>query len=61
MIMFIAQAILKRVLGQAMLKTRVIEGLRKEAAKSETKIDDQAVDIFAEAWEVIVPILVGKL
>ena len=61
MIMFVAMAILKRVLGQPMLKLRVIEGLRKEAAKSETKIDDEAVDIMSEAWDVIIPILVGKL
>jgi hypothetical protein len=60
MIVTLALAILKRILGRPELKERIISGLRAEANKSETKIDDQFVDMFEEAWAVVIPVVLTK-
>lgn len=61
MIMVLGRAILKKILGKPEIKTRVIEALRAEAKKSDTKIDDSAVDAVEVIWDVVMPVLLGKL
>ncbi len=52
--------LLGKILTDASVKGRVMTELRAQAAKTETKIDDQAVDVVSEVWDVIVPIVAGK-
>lgn len=42
-------------------KEQAIAELREGAAKTETKFDDAAVDVFADMWDYVVPLLVQKL
>ena len=61
MIAFLGRAILKRVLGRSSVRDQVFASLRAAAKKTETKIDDAAVDIIEEAWDVVIPVIIGKL
>ena len=61
MILMIGRAILKRLLMRPEIRQRAIEALRKEAAKTDTKIDDTAVDAVETIWDVVLPVVLGKL
>lgn len=61
MILILGRAILKKLLMRKEVRDRVIEALRKEAAKSETKIDDTAVDLVEAIYDVALPVILGKL
>jgi hypothetical protein len=61
MIMTLGQAILKKMLMRPEIKQRIFEALRREAAKTETKIDDSGVDTFEVIWDTVLPIIIGKL
>ena len=60
MILTLALAILKRILGRPELKQRVLVELRKAAANTETEIDDGFVDMFEDAWDVVIPVVLTK-
>ena len=61
MILLLGRAILKKLLMNPEMKKRIMDALKKEAAKTETKLDDTAVDAFDVVWDVVLPILLGKL
>lgn len=61
MILLLGRLILKKMLMRPEVRDRAISALRKEAAKTETKIDDTAVDAFETVWEVVLPVILGKL
>lgn len=52
---------LRKILLAPETKQLVMVQLRELAAKSDTKIDDRAVDIFSEVWEVAIPLIAGKV
>lgn len=57
----IGRMILKKMLGRPELKERIIAALRAEASKTDTKIDDSLVDATDVAWDIVIPLIVGKL
>jgi hypothetical protein len=56
-----ARLLLRAVLMAPDTKRRVVEALRYAAKQTDSKVDDAAVDTFEAAWDVVVPVLVGKL
>lgn len=50
---------LASLLGNPEVKKRVVDELRAEAKKTDSKLDDEAVDAFAAIWDVVVP-AIGK-
>lgn len=44
---------LASLLANPDVKKRVVEGLRAEAKKTESKLDDDAVDVFSTVWDVL--------
>ncbi len=52
---------LAKILAGSSLKKMIIDALAKEAAKSETMIDDDAVKVFSEIWDVVIPAVLGKI
>ena len=61
MLTYLVKIALAKLLGGSALKKMIMDALAKEAAKSETTIDDDAVKVFGEIWDVVVPIVAGKL
>ncbi len=61
MILIIGRMILKKLLLNDVTKKRIMDALRAEAKKTDTVIDDEAVDIFEAGWDVILPVVLGKL
>ncbi len=59
MLGFLARAVLGKILGDATVKRQILNELRNVAAKSDTKIDDEAVDALEVIWDVAGPILLG--
>jgi len=57
----IARACLGKYLSNPKLKEQVFLDLRSQAQKTETKFDDAAVDTFEDMWNVVMPVLLGKL
>lgn len=58
---FFARFLLGKVLGNPEVKKRVMEELAKAAQRTDTKLDDDAVRVVGEVWDVVVPVIVGKL
>ena len=58
---FIARAILKRALGKMSIKKNIFDALRAKAKETENKLDDAGVDALEIGWDVIIPIIIGKL
>lgn len=57
----LARMILKQVLGGPEVKARVIAELRNAAKGTDNKIDDSLVDAVDVIWDVVCPIIVGKV
>lgn len=59
------QGLLRALLGKLLMnpktRERIFHALREQARKTDTQLDDAGVDAFETAWDVVVPILVGKL
>lgn len=49
-----------KILSDDSVKKQIFLELRNAAAKSDTKIDDEAVDALEVAWGIVVPIIVGR-
>ncbi len=58
---FILRALLGKILLNADTKQAIMAELRKQAARTDTKLDDEAVTIFGEIYDIALPILVGKV
>lgn len=56
-----ARILLRALLMAPETKKRVVAALREAAKQTDSKVDDAAVDTFEAAWDVVVPVLVGKL
>jgi hypothetical protein len=61
MVTYLVKLALAKILGGDALKKMIITALAKEAAKSETTIDDDAVKVFSEIWDVVVPAVLGQM
>lgn len=57
----LARLLLGKVLSSKDLKEKVFGELKKKAAQSETTIDDDAVKIVEEVWDVVIPVILGKI
>lgn len=57
----IGRMILRKILTAPETKQRVMVQLRDLAAKSESKIDDTAVDVVSEVWDVVVGTVTSKI
>ena len=58
---FLLRALLGKILMNPATKAAVIRELAKHAARTDTKIDDDAVAIFGEIWDIAVPVIVGRV
>lgn len=58
--MILARLLLGKILAGDDVKKKVIDELRKAAQRTDSTLDDGAVDVFEEAWDVVIPILIGK-
>ncbi len=61
MVMYLAKILIGKLLSSESVKEKVFNELKKKAADSETTIDDEAVEVFGEIWDVVIPVLLGKL
>lgn len=55
----IVRALLGQLLADETVKSAIMAELKSEAAKTDTSIDDGAVTVFGEVWDVLGSIL-GK-
>lgn len=59
---FLARMLLKQILADKSVKERLVKELRAAAQKTDqTKIDDYAVDVFSATWDIVVPVIIGKM
>lgn len=60
MIGILARMVFGKILSDDLIKKQIFNELRLAAAKSDTKIDDEAVDALEVAWKIAVPIIIGR-
>lgn len=58
---FILRALLGKILLNPATKAAIMAGLNKRAQSTETLLDDEAVAVFGEVFDVVVPIIVGSV
>lgn len=61
MLRFIAKHILKKAMNKNDIKENIFADMRKKAKESDNKLDDAGVEALAIAWDVIIPIIIGRL
>lgn len=61
MIKWAVMLILRQLLGSYETKHRVFTALRQAAEGTDTKLDNEAVDVVEKVWDVVIPILIGKM
>ena len=58
---FLLRALLGKILMNPATKAAVMGALASHAVRTDTKLDDEAVVIFGEIWNVVVPVIVGRV
>lgn len=58
---FLVKLLLGQLVKNTEVKKRVFEALRAEAKKTDTKIDDEAIDAFEVIWDTALPAIIGNV